>query len=312
MRSITAIALLIRLTMNGQSANTVVGVDLDTTVMRIGEQVHLSLQVSYSPSAVKSIVWPTIGDTLNRHVEVVHDSGVDTVVTEGALIRQVRTLTLTSFDSGFWAVPPFRFVVDGTTLESAAQLLEVRTTELDSSLALRDIKDIIELPFSPAYWLREHWGWFATGGAALAILAGVLHLVLRKRKPAARTEAPSVVLALHERILRALEALDKERVWQQGDHKGYHSRITDLLRGYIEERYRIPALESTTDELVKELRVSPLTTDQRGQLENVLRLADMVKFAKALPSPQENEQMMAFAQRFVRETAPVNNPADHG
>ncbi|HRH68935.1 MAG TPA: hypothetical protein PLB89_05460 [Flavobacteriales bacterium] len=312
MRAITATALVLPLTLIGQSANTVVGVDLDTTVIRIGEQVHMKMHVSYSPNSVKSIVWPTIADTLERHVEVVHDSGVDTVAGDGALARQVRTLTLTSFDTGFWAVPPFRFVVDGTTLESTAQLIEVRTTELDSSLALRDIKDIVVLPFSAGYWLREHWVWFAIGAASLAILATVLYLVLRKRGPSTPSPTPTVVIALHERILRALEVLDKERVWQQGDHKGYHSRITDLLRGYIEERYRLPALESTTDELVKELRVSPLSPDQRGQLENVLRLADMVKFAKALPSPQENEQMMAFSQRFVRETAAVQEPVDHG
>ena len=312
MRSITVTALLFPLILIGQSENTVVGVDLDTTVLRIGEQVQLKMHVAYAPNAVKIIVWPTVGDTLDRHVEVVQDSGVDTVITEGALIRQVRTLTLTSFDTGFWAVPPFRFVVDGKTMESTAQLLEVRTAVLDSSLALRGIKDIVVLPFSPAYWLREHWAWFAVGGATLAVLATVLYLVFRKRKPATRSTAPAVVLALHERILRALVTLDKERIWQQGDHKGYHSRITDLLRGYIEERYRIPALESTTDELVKELRVSPLTSDQRGELENVLRLADMVKFAKALPSPQENERMMAFSQRFVRETAAVQEPKGHG
>jgi len=312
MRLITAILLLFPLTMFGQSANTVVGVDLDTTVMRIGEQVQLKIHVAYVQNAVKSIVWPVIGDTLDSHVEVVHDSGVDTVSGEDALVRQVRTLTLTSFDTGFWAVPPFRFIVDGATLESTAPLLEVRATELDSSLVLRDIKDIIVLPFSTAYWLREHWVWSAAGGAALAILATVLYLVLRKRRPTTRNEAPTVALALHVRILRALDILDKERVWQQGDHKGYHSRITDLLRAYIEERYRLPALESTTDELVKELRVSPLSSDQRSQLENVLRLADMVKFAKALPSPQENEQMMAFSQRFVQETASVHNPADNG
>ena len=65
----------------------------------------------------------------------------------------------------------------------------------------------------------------------------------------------------------------------------------------------MPALESTTDELLHELRVSPLNTDQQNLLGNMLRLADLVKFAKALPSPQENEQMMANALRFVQETA---------
>lgn len=311
MRALLLTATLLPLVLLGQSPNTVVGVDLDTTVIRIGEQVTLRMQVSYAPDAVKSIIWPIVADTLNKHIEVVHDHGVDTVTGDQALSRQVRTLTLTSFDTGFWAIPPFRFIVDGTTLESAAQLIEVRTMPLDSALALHDIKDIHVLPFSLAYWMRQHWTWLAAGAGALAILATGLYFLLRKRKPTAQNAAPTIQLPLHERILRALDMLDKERIWQHGDHKGYHSRITDLLRGYIEERYSVPALESTTDELVRELRVSPLNTDQRAQLENVLRLADMVKFAKALPSPQENEQMMAFAQRFVRETARITEPVDH-
>lgn len=294
----------------GQSVSTVVGVDLDTTVIRIGEQVHLRMQVSYAPNAIRSIQWPAIGDTLSKHIEVVTDNGVDTVGGDQKLARQVRTLTLTSFDTGFWAVPPFRFVVDGTTLESAAMLVEVRPVALDSALAVRDIKDIHVLPFSIAYWIREHWAWFAAGGATLALISIGLYFLLRKQKPTRTSGPPPVAIPLHERVLAALGVLEKERLWQQGDHKGYHSRITDLLRGYIEERYRVPALESTTDELIKELRVSALSPDQRGQLENMLRLADMVKFAKTLPSPQENEQMMAGATRFVRETMPrqTNTP----
>jgi hypothetical protein len=117
---------------------------------------------------------------------------------------------------------------------------------------------------------------------------------------------------LYQRVLAALETLEKERLWQQGDHKGYHSRITDLLRGYIEERYHVPALESTTDELIRELRVSPLSTDQRGQLENMLRLADMVKFAKTTPSSEENERMMTSTVRFVSETRSTSELVGHG
>jgi len=135
-------------------------------------------------------------------------------------------------------------------------------------------------------------------------LAWLIVTALRRRPR--RGQPPAVQeerLPLHERVLRELEALERERLWQQGTHKEYHSRLTGLLRGYIEERYRVPALESTTDELLAELRVSPLTTDQRNRLANMLRLADLVKFAKALPSPQENEGMMAAANAFVRETA---------
>ena len=299
------LAILLALCTGLRAQNTIVGADLDTTRIRIGEQVQLRLQISYAPGSVSKIQWPTVGDTLNAHLEVVSDTGVDTVKNAASgLDQQVRTLTITSFDTGFWAVPPFRFLVNDQPLETAAQLLEVRSMELDSAMVVRDIKDIHTLPFSVGYWLKEHSKWVAIGLGALALIAAVFYFVkkrVRNKVPKA-IEAPERPLV--ERILSALDKLEKERVWQQGDHKGYQSRVTDLLRGYIEERYQLPAMESTTEELMNELRVSPLNTDQRGQLENMLRAADMVKFAKALPSPQENEQMMVGATRFVRDTAP--------
>ncbi|HQV76500.1 MAG: hypothetical protein KBA60_12730 [Flavobacteriales bacterium] len=299
------LAILLALCTGLRAQNTIVGADLDTTRIRIGEQVQLRLQISYAPGSVSKIQWPTVGDTLNAHLEVVSDTGVDTVKNAASgLDQQVRTLTITSFDTGFWAVPPFRFLVNDQPLETAAQLLEVRSMELDSAMVVRDIKDIHTLPFSVGYWLKEHSKWVAIGLGALALIAAVFYFVkkrVRNKVPKA-IEAPERPLV--ERILSALDKLEKERVWQQGDHKGYQSRVTDLLRGYIEERYQVPAMESTTEELMNELRVSPLNTDQRGQLENMLRAADMVKFAKALPSPQENEQMMVGATRFVRDTAP--------
>lgn len=302
------LAILLALCTGLRAQNTIVGADLDTTRIRIGEQVQLRLQISYAPGSVSKIQWPTVGDTLNAHLEVVSDTGVDTVKNAASgLDQQVRTLTITSFDTGFWAVPPFRFLVNDQPLETAAQLLEVRSMELDSAMVVRDIKDIHTLPFSVGYWLKEHSKWVAIGLGALALIAAVFYFVkkrVRNKVPKA-IEAPERPLV--ERILSALDKLEKERVWQQGDHKGYQSRVTDLLRGYIEERYQVPAMESTTEELMNELRVSPLNTDQRGQLENMLRAADMVKFAKALPSPQENEQMMVGATRFVRDTAPSSS-----
>lgn len=308
MRWIIHILLTLPLFAAAQPGSSIVDARIDTNVIRLGEQVRLHLEVSH-PSAV-SVIWPSIGDTLSAHLEVVRDTGVDTAEAGTATMRQVRTLFVTAFDTGYWAIPPFRFIVNGSPQETKAMLVEVRTVEVDPSQPIRDIKDIVELPFSLMYWIRKHALWLLGGLAVTGVIIGLL-LFLTRRKPVARAMTREVALPLADRILAALRTLEAERIWQQGDHKQYQSRVTDLLRGYIEERYQVPAMESTTDELLRELRVSPLNTDQRGRLENMLRLADMVKFAKAQPSPQENEQMMASAVRFVQDTAPRPEPVDH-
>ncbi|MEO8591633.1 MAG: hypothetical protein ABI432_19785 [Flavobacteriales bacterium] len=314
MRILFHIAALLPGALFAQTWDEGVSAALDTTALRIGEQVTLTLSVQYrGGGATPSIAWPVIGDTLNQHIEVVKDSGVDTLLVrevENGFIQR-RALHLTSFDTGYWAIPAFRFHMNGAQLESKPMLLHVQGVQLDSTLAARDIKGIHELPFSFTYWLREHATWVVGGAAVVALAALILWLVLRKRKEGPAAEAPPIYVPVHQRTIDALNALEKQRLWQNGEHKAYHSRITDLLRAYIEERYRVPAMESTTDELLQELRVSALSLDQRGQLGNMLRLADMVKFAKALPSPIENEQMMTGALRFVQETADIPTPAAH-
>jgi hypothetical protein len=281
---------------------------LDKDLILIGQQANVELSITYrvDQGAQAAIQWPTVTDTLTEHIEVVLQGAIDTLLPEKDkdpyLFRQTRTLAITSWDSGYWAVPPFRFVINGDTAETEALLLTVNTVQVDTAAAFKDIKEIYEVPYSWKDWLQENWPWVVGGAAALAALISVIvWLVRRKRKPASPTpllpEKP-----LHVRTLLALEDLDKKKLWQQGLVKEYHSGVTDILRGYIEERFEVPAMESTTDELLASLRMSSMNAGQREQLANLLRMADMVKFAKWTPISTENEQLMAGAIKLVQQT----------
>lgn len=281
---------------------------LDSNTILIGQQVRLDLSVEYrADGGTVNIQWPLIADTLTAEVPVLHDSHVDTILPEREkdpfLFRQVRTLTITSWDPGYWAIPPFAFVINGDTLLTGPLLLTVNTVAVDTTKAIRDIKEIYRVPFSLLEWLREHWPWLA-GGLVVAALLTALFVVLYKRarrpKPVAPPAPPQPV---HLRTLLALEALRQQQLWQQGRHKEYHSELTGILRAYIEERFAVPAMERTTDELLAGLRLSAMPRSQQERLEAVLRLADMVKFAKWNTLPAENEQALAAAIQLVQETA---------
>ncbi|MBK6891679.1 MAG: hypothetical protein IPH00_00705 [Flavobacteriales bacterium] len=238
---------------------------------------------------------------------ILHDSHVDTILPDKQndpyLFKQTRMLTITAWDSGYWAIPPFTFVINGDTVGTTPLLLTVNTVEADTSKAYRDIKEIYTVPFSLLDWLREYWPWVAGGIAGAAMLTAlIIFLVRRSRRPKPPVpEAPKA--PLHVRTLLALEALQQKKLWEQDRTKDYYIELTDILRSYIEERYGIPALEQTTDELLAGLRLSSMPTAPREQLAQLLRLADMVKFAKWKALPTENEQVMASAIRLVQETA---------
>ncbi len=281
---------------------------LDTATILIGQQAHLELSVTYHvDKGAVNVVWPTITDTITLKLPILHDSHVDTILPDKQndpyLFKQTRTLTITSWDSGYWAIPPFTFVINGDTVGTTPLLLTVNTVEADTSKAFRDIKEIYTVPFSVLDWLREYWPWVAGGIAGVAILTAlIIFLVRRSRRPKPPvTEAPKAPLRL--RALLALEALQQKKLWEQDRTKDYYIELTDIVRSYVEERYGLPAMEQTTDELLAGLRLSSMPTAPREQLGQLLRLADMVKFAKWNALPTENEQVMASAIKLVQETA---------
>lgn len=302
MRLPLVIGLFVPLAVAGQQRS--ISAQLDPDTIPLGGRAVLTLVVD--PGGMP-LQWPALGDTLTANIEVLQDGGVDTLVVEDDVnVKLVRKLEITCFDSGGWVLPPQRIDLGGSIMQSEALVLHVNGVPIKEGEGPKDIKPIIELPFSIVWWARQHWQWLASGTGLVIAAIAVILFIRRRRARIAAPAPPAPEIPLHERVLLQLQELERQRLWQQGDHKAYQSRLTDLLRGYIEVRYQVPALERTTDELLHELRVSPLMVDQQQLLANMLRLADMVKFAKALPSPQENEQMMASAQRFVRETAAAN------
>jgi hypothetical protein len=274
---------------------------LDTATIRIGEVATYTLSLSL-PSGVTAaeVTWPVATDTLTRSIEVL-GSAADLEADSLGMLRM--TYQLTSWDTGTWAIPPQKVTVQGREIEGPASLLRVVPTVVSSKDPPRPLKEIQPMPFSLRAWLLAHQAELFT---ALALLmAAILALVLwrRRKEPATTTAAPPAPIPAHQRCLEALLQVEEQRLWQQGEHKRYQSSVTDLLRGYIEERYEVPALERTTDELMAELRLSPLPPDERIRLENLLRAADLVKFAKMVPSSVENEQLMQSARQFVQATA---------
>jgi hypothetical protein len=145
---------------------------------------------------------------------------------------------------------------------------------------------------------------------ALAALIGVFiwYYRKRKRKEPVFSLKPVTILLPHETALRELENLRVKKLWQAGRVKEYHSELTEILRKYIEDRFKVPALEQTSAEIINSLSdpaiCQPPSIDKLGSL---LILADMVKFAKARPLALENEKSLSEGIEFVKETTTIGN-----
>lgn len=282
-----------------------VEVKTDTTAILIGEQVQVTLKIDYRRDLGSiNIAFPTLYDTISEFVEIVSKSKIDTVVPDKEdpyQVIQKQTIVLTSFDSGYYVIPPFQFVVNNDTVETEAFLLEVNTLEVDTTQGIFDIKQPISEPFSFIDWLKENWWWMA------AILALVIFIILvirylKKKKPKEVVEEVIPETPFHIIALEKLEKLNQEKLWQSGKVKEYHSHISEILREYIENRYQVNALEETTAEILHGLRLQQITPEIMNKLTQTLTLADLVKFAKEQPLQQENEQSLNTAIAFIHAT----------
>lgn len=280
---------------------------LDTSSIRIGEQVQLRLHATLPKSA--AIYWPAIPDTLSASVEVASKSPLDTNATSRKeFVNYSQTIFITSFDTGFHYVPPFTifYSYSGDTsrheLLSEGVYLKVRTVEVDTTQAIRDIRGPIQAPISFAE-LAPYLGGMALLGLIISL---VWYYFWRKRmnKPLfpmmSRPQGPPWQIALQN-----LDLLEDKKLWQNGKIKEYYSELTDILRHYLHQQHNIDAMEMITSEILAAYDSAGVQPDSRSLLANVLVQADYVKFAKAIPLRAENEQSLTFARQLIETTKPI-------
>lgn len=284
-------------------------VSADTSAFEIGDQISLTLDFAlpggWNPRNQNTLVWPVINDTLNAQVEVISSTPIDTITLDEGRLQLSQTLIITSFDTGYVVVNPIAFQYGGEVHETNPLLLYVATPELDEA-GLRDVKDIVEVKYTFFDRIMEHMVWIVSG-VLLMILFIVLMRYFNRRKKNQPEEAPVPVVQrepAHLEALKALRELESKNLWQKGEDKTYQSLLTEILRTYIERRYKVATFERTSRELLHDLRLIGIDSDALSQLRATLEMADMVKFAKYRPLTLENERAMQNAIEFIEKTSP--------
>jgi hypothetical protein len=138
----------------------------------------------------------------------------------------------------------------------------------------------------------------------LAIIGYLIYYFFFRKKPVEEPKEEPVVIPPHELALQKLDEVEKEALWKSGKEKEYHSKISEILREYIESRFNVNALEQTTSEIIRNLRYTNIHQKDKDNLYKVLFLADMVKYAKEKPLPDENIQSLELARQFILNTKP--------
>jgi large-conductance mechanosensitive channel len=270
----------------------------------IGDQVHLFLEVKPASKSDK-VQWTAMPDSIHG-LEIVEKGKIDSVA-DGTSYTLKQKLLVTGFDSGRFYIPAFHFQVttNGQTSQYATDSMpiDVQTVAVDTSKAFKPIKDIVAVKFS----LLDYWKEILAGVVLIGFIVFLVWYFVKNKNtkvPEKQTKAPPE--KAHEKALRLLSELKAKQYMQQGKGKEYFTEMSDIVRTYLEERFAITAMEQTTDELLSLLKKQTDNKAElrkvRPELKTILRTADLAKFAKANPLPDEYEACYAAAQEVIRRT----------
>lgn len=272
----------------------------DTSKYKVGDYITYKLQLTYNKNI--QINYPSIKDSIKSLEFIKEDQPVKHE--SSAKVMETRTVIFSKYDSSIVRIPSYKIsYLDGKNqgfVTVNPLTLIVETVQVDTTKDIQDVKAPIEIPFN---WVL-----------ALIIFAIVFILALtgyyiykyyqKKKQPHEKTKV-IIKIPPHELALKELRTLDEKHLWQEGKVKQYHSEITEIIRKYFEGRFNFAALEMTTAEVLKNLHISPGGTEIKDLTEKFLNNADLVKFAKFIPIPTVNAEMMSQAVSIVFQTVPT-------
>ena len=299
-----AIVMILSVDKHCSAQNIYANGSIDRDSISAGQPFNYKIDIRMPKDYV--IDWTTTKDTLNKSIEVIKRSEiVNTPISDGNMIFS-QTLTLTSFDTGYVEIPPigikYSKSIDDTTKNSCFteyMYIYVEPVSIDTTMAYKPIK----MPIKQGITFIEASA-FAGGAIILAglILLAIYLIKRSKNKDKIEEEEyipeiPAIVTA-RERLSQLKDA----NLWQSGKSKEYYTDLTDIAREYLEGQFNIDAIEMTSDEILEEVKKLQIDKLTYGKLENTLTTSDLVKFAKANPSPTENETAYSDIYSFVEES----------
>lgn len=272
---------------------------VDLTQVTVGDLIRFTLTVTAGPGVEVDLPEPEpdLGE-----FEILGHEAAGPVEEEGNRVWTVA-YTLALYETGSFEIPPVAVDYRGDgiqagSVETRAHSVRIESTLSDDAKDILDIKGPLEIPRS--LWSLWPWAVAALGVAALVLL------YLRRRGG----EAPPAVsreprLPPYDEAYRALCRLRDSGLLEEGRFKPYFTRLSEIIRRYLERRYLVQAMESTTTQLLDQLRKTAPALDDLQLFRDFFPCCDLVKFAKYAPPVPEQERVTALAFRILEATRPA-------
>jgi len=161
----------------------------------------------------------------------------------------------------------------------------------------------------PVAVLEDNWlPIYVLGGlAAAAFVAGLTLLISRylqkRRKAAIPPPPPRPPWEIAAEALAQLSR-QKQAMLDAGQGAVFVDQLSDVVRAYLGGRYGFDGLETTTDEMLMQLKTRGASLGFTQEVAQFLGRCDLVKFAKVEPDGDEVDLLFAKAQDLVQLSEP--------
>ena len=269
---------------------------IDSSQIKIGSQFLLTIKASVN--AKDKVVFPA-GKFFGA-LEILESYPIDTIKNDNQY-ELIKKYGLTQFDSGRYVIPKLLVKINQKEFRTDSLSILVNDVKVDTTKQqMYDIKDIIATEEKP---MSEWWKLLIL--LVLIVASGFASYFIIKRLQKDKEQKEEFFASPIEKAIAYLQNLDKKQLVQRGDVKEYYSEMTDITRTYIEESIHIPAMESTSSELIESLKKAIadkkmfVNREDLEKFSRVLENSDLVKFAKSQPMLFEIETDKKIIDKFL-------------
>ena len=286
------------------SAQTSLKVSLDSAYLLMGKATPLHIELITASSADGQLLVPK--DTLCDKVEILKALEADTSDIHNGRIQIDQQLLLQSFDSGTYVLNPIRYVQGNETIASNRLVLKVMPVPVDTLTTIHDYADVQDVDRRFVDYLPDFLVDYGLWILALIIVLGAgYYLYRRLSRKGVETKEKVIVIPPYELAIQELDSLRSDKLCEQGREREFYTRLTDILRQYLQGRFGINAMEMTSTQIRHMLQTNEETRLSKRNMDQVLETADFVQFAKVRPLPEDNTRSFNSAIQFVEDTKPL-------
>lgn len=276
--------------------------EVDTAVITIGDRIRYAITIDRQ--ADLQIAKP--GEGLNLGMFEIKDYTFHEPRKINDRLIERYEFEISVYDTGKFVIPPFPVAYFTADTSQSFKIIEAPAIEIyvrsllagDEARELKDIKYPIYFPFD--------YGFFISMGL-LVILVGVLiylayKLWKRRQEKGYLFSPPPPPRPAHEIALQALDELFRSDWLENRQYKAFFSRLSEIIRHYLEGRYFVAAMEQTTTDILTIMPRYESDPILLNKLEQILRLSDVVKFAKYIPDQDEIESVKNHSLEFIEQS----------